>query len=141
MIDVYTFEKIENTVAIDFSIGGAMARSSIRWQSYVDGRCLDDPYIDNIALKFVRQMMLPRRRRHQVETDKMPVRIPLKMRLLKLTEKVVIGLMNYDEHQIMLFIIGLFLFSLFLYIIVCVIIILLAEAVGLKDFIPFSQRH
>ncbi|XP_052216692.1 uncharacterized protein LOC127834714 [Dreissena polymorpha] len=85
MIKQDTFKKMENEVADVFSIGGAMEQNSIRWQSYVDGRCLDDTYIDNIALKFVRQMMLPRRKRHQVETDKSALLTPQQRFLLKLT--------------------------------------------------------
>ncbi|KAH3800997.1 hypothetical protein DPMN_154641 [Dreissena polymorpha] len=69
---------MENEVAKEFGIGGAMEHNSICWQSYVDGRCLDDPYIDNIALKFVRQIMQPRRRRHPVESNKTPVLTPQK---------------------------------------------------------------
>ncbi|KAH3808757.1 hypothetical protein DPMN_137115 [Dreissena polymorpha] len=62
-----------------------MEQSSTRWQSYVDGRCLDDPSIDNIALKFVKKMMQPRRKRFRVEADKIPVLTPQKRLVLKLT--------------------------------------------------------
>ncbi|KAH3801022.1 hypothetical protein DPMN_154666 [Dreissena polymorpha] len=95
IIKQHQFKRMENKVAKEFSIGGAMEHNSIRWQSYVDGRCLDDPYIDNKALKFVRQMMQPRRRRHPVESDKTPVLTPQKMLLFKLTKAV--NEMNADQ--------------------------------------------
>ncbi|KAH3832141.1 hypothetical protein DPMN_105418 [Dreissena polymorpha] len=75
---------MENEVAKEFRIGGAMEHSSIRWQSYVDGRCLDDPHIDNTAFKFVKQMIQPRRRKHQVESHKIPVLTTQRMLLIEL---------------------------------------------------------
>ncbi|KAH3800537.1 hypothetical protein DPMN_154170 [Dreissena polymorpha] len=112
MIKRHQFKEMENEVAKEFSIGGAMEHNSIRWQSYVDGRCLDDPYIDNIALKFVRQMMQPRRRRHPVESDKTPVLTPQKMFLFKLTKAV--NDMNADEK--LAFLVGIFVALVVVYV-------------------------
>ncbi|KAH3808657.1 hypothetical protein DPMN_137014 [Dreissena polymorpha] len=112
MIKQHQFRGMENEIAKYFSIGVSMEHNRIRWQSYVDGRCLDDPYIDNVGLKFVRQMMLPRRRKHKVETDRVPVLTPQKMLLLKLTK--VVNDMNTDTK--LAFLVGILVASVIAYV-------------------------
>lgn len=61
MVTMETFEKIENELAEVFSIRGALEDNRIRWVSYTDSGSTDNPYIDNIALKFIRRMVMPGR--------------------------------------------------------------------------------
>lgn len=54
-----TFEERENELADVFNIHGALEDNRIRWVSYTDSGSTDNPYIDNIALKFIRRMVMP----------------------------------------------------------------------------------
>ncbi|KAH3800452.1 hypothetical protein DPMN_154085 [Dreissena polymorpha] len=63
-ITMEQFEEHERKVAEHF---GIFEHNSIRWVSYVDGHNADNPFIENIALKFVRQMM-PRRAPKKAES-------------------------------------------------------------------------
>ncbi|XP_052224243.1 uncharacterized protein LOC127839890 [Dreissena polymorpha] len=47
----------EREVATHFSIDGSLKHNSIRRVSYVDGHSEENPFIENIAFRFVRQMM------------------------------------------------------------------------------------
>ncbi|WAR30814.1 hypothetical protein MAR_033390 [Mya arenaria] len=55
------FKKFEAKVANHFSMEGSMESNCFRWVSYVDGHGSDNPYIDNIALRFIEKMMHLRR--------------------------------------------------------------------------------
>ncbi|KAH3800916.1 uncharacterized protein LOC127837871 [Dreissena polymorpha] len=76
-ITMEKFLEHEHEVATHFSIDGSLKHNSIRWVSYVDGHSEDNPFIENIALKFVRQMMQPGRSKHQVENAPSTVVTPL----------------------------------------------------------------
>ncbi|XP_053372584.1 uncharacterized protein LOC123561133 [Mercenaria mercenaria] len=60
------FESVENTVAEVFNIKGALNDNRIRWVSYTDMVDTDNPYIDNIALKFIKRMVTPGNQREEV---------------------------------------------------------------------------
>lgn len=80
------FKKTENEVANVFNIEGVQKHTSIHWMSYV-GDSEDDPYIDNIALEFIKQMMQPKRQKNRIELDTMPLRMRLKLKLKKCMKK------------------------------------------------------
>ena len=54
------FEKVEKEIEQKFSIQGSLEDNRIRWVSYTDATGKDNPYIDNIALRFIRRMLVPR---------------------------------------------------------------------------------
>lgn len=58
-ISMEDFQKLENTIAKQFSIKGSQDHNMIRWVSYADRVSFDNPYIDNIALKFIKRMLQP----------------------------------------------------------------------------------
>ncbi|KAH3735159.1 hypothetical protein DPMN_041620 [Dreissena polymorpha] len=58
ILDVVKIEEVPNV----FNIKG----------SYV-GDSEDDPYIDNIALEFIKQMMQPKRQQNRIKLDTMPL--------------------------------------------------------------------
>ncbi|KAH3800376.1 hypothetical protein DPMN_154009 [Dreissena polymorpha] len=53
-----------------------MQDNCIEWVSYVDGYSEDNPFIDNIALKFLRQIMRPDRSKHKMENDPSSIAVP-----------------------------------------------------------------
>lgn len=59
MISMGEFEAVENSVAQLLNIQGALEYNRIRWASYTDREKFDNPYIDNIALKFLKCMLQP----------------------------------------------------------------------------------
>lgn len=58
-ITLKEFEEVENGIAPEFNIVGALSSNRIRWVSYTDRIGLDNPIVDNIALKFLKRMMEP----------------------------------------------------------------------------------
>lgn len=58
-ITMEQFKILEKDVAKLFNIEGALGDNRICWVSYTDDSGSDNPYIDNIALKFIKRMVLP----------------------------------------------------------------------------------
>ncbi|KAH3800502.1 hypothetical protein DPMN_154135 [Dreissena polymorpha] len=82
IITAAQFKKTEEKVANVFNITGVQKHTSIHWMSYV-GDSEDDPYIDNIALEFIKKMMQPKRQKNQIKLDTMPLIMRLKLKLKK----------------------------------------------------------
>ena len=59
MVSISAFNDVETKVAEVFNIQGALQDNRIRWVSYTDRVKMDNPYIDNIALKFIKRMVMP----------------------------------------------------------------------------------
>lgn len=59
MITLEQFEQVEKDVAKLFNIEGALDDNRIRWVSYTDDTGTNNPDIDNIALKFIKRMVMP----------------------------------------------------------------------------------
>ncbi|XP_053372570.1 uncharacterized protein LOC123544591 isoform X2 [Mercenaria mercenaria] len=59
-ISIEEFKEVEKAIEKEFSLQGALEDNRTRWVSYTNGTGTDNPYIDNIALKFVRRMVMPR---------------------------------------------------------------------------------
>ncbi|XP_053372602.1 uncharacterized protein LOC123561127 isoform X2 [Mercenaria mercenaria] len=53
------FVKVEDAIAPEFNIVGALESNRIRWASFTDRIQGDNQYIDNIALKFLKRMVEP----------------------------------------------------------------------------------
>lgn len=53
-ISMEEFKTFEKKISAVFSIEGAQENNMINWASYTGGRDIDNPYIDNIALKFLK---------------------------------------------------------------------------------------
>ncbi|XP_060567618.1 uncharacterized protein LOC132726324 [Ruditapes philippinarum] len=54
------FREIEKEIEQRFSIEGSLEDNRTRWVSYTDATGKDNPYIDNIALKFIKRMLMVR---------------------------------------------------------------------------------
>ncbi|XP_052220719.1 uncharacterized protein LOC127837564 isoform X2 [Dreissena polymorpha] len=91
----------EREVATHFSIDGSLKHNSIRWVSYVDGHSEDNPFIENIALRFVRQMMQPGRSKHQEENEPSPV-VTTRVEMARHAERWV-NETNVDVKQVLIF--------------------------------------
>ncbi|XP_060598212.1 uncharacterized protein LOC132751997 [Ruditapes philippinarum] len=55
------FREIEKEIEQRFSIQGSLEDNRTRWVSYSDATGKDNPYIDNIALKFIKRMLMVRK--------------------------------------------------------------------------------
>ncbi|KAH3800580.1 hypothetical protein DPMN_154214 [Dreissena polymorpha] len=86
IITAAQFKKTEEEVASVFNIKGVEKHTSIHWMSYV-GDNNDDPYIDNIALEFIKKMMQPKRQKNRIKLDTMPLIMRLKLKLKKFKTK------------------------------------------------------
>ncbi|KAH3800557.1 hypothetical protein DPMN_154190 [Dreissena polymorpha] len=89
IIKAAQFKKTEEEVANVFNIKGVQKHTSIHWMSYV-GDSEDDPYIANIALEFIKQMMQPKRQKNRIKLDTilLIMRLKLKLKKLKTTHKM-----------------------------------------------------
>lgn len=60
-VSMNVFLQKEKEIAIEFNLQGTLNSSRFRWASYTDSTSVDDPNIDNTALKFVKRMLMPKR--------------------------------------------------------------------------------
>lgn len=52
-----TFKEVEDRIAEIFSMKGSLKQNCIRWISFVDGQNVNNPSIDNTALKFLHTIL------------------------------------------------------------------------------------
>ncbi|XP_045208350.2 uncharacterized protein LOC123560161 [Mercenaria mercenaria] len=58
-ISLTDLEKVETALAQELNFEGALESNRIRWVSLTDNTGLDNPYVENIALRFLKKMIEP----------------------------------------------------------------------------------